>query len=76
MTAFFLLFFCSVVFFVVSVVDLPSVVAETSMYGGGIVIHTEVNVGSVIEAHEYVLSHLYDFPTGTWVLKPCLTAIS
>ncbi|MFQ7656997.1 MAG: hypothetical protein ACLRK6_07185 [Anaerostipes hadrus] len=50
--------------------------AEWSMYGGGIIIHTEVNVGSVIEAHEYVLSHLYDFPTGTWILKPCLTAIN
>ena len=50
--------------------------AEWSMYVGGLVIHSEVNVGSVIEAHEYVLSHLYVFPTGTSVLKRCLTAIT
>lgn len=46
---------------------------EWNVYGGGLVIHTEINVGSVIEAHEYVLGHLYDFPYGTWILKPYLT---
>lgn len=40
---------------------------------GGLIIHTEVNVGSVIEAHEYVLAHLYDYPTASWFLKPYIT---
>lgn len=40
---------------------------------GGLIIHAEVNVGSVIEAHEYVLAHLYDHPTASWCLKPYIT---
>lgn len=42
---------------------------------GGLVIHAEVNVGSVIEAHKYILAHLCDFPTASWLLTPYITEI-
>ena len=48
---------------------------EWNVLTGGLIIHKEVNVGSVAEGYEYMLKHLYEFPTGTWIFKPYLTAI-